>query len=692
MRRPAGPGSRAARGAAGALVLAGALVVPAAHAQEPPATGVRVLPTGGLSMEAAALLLSGQQGGTLPLAVLATPLEATPGGVRVAVVVEVAGPPLLARHTGEGPLWLDLALYVVGGDGAVLASLLETMQLDLATWRERLADGGVKVVRSLELPPGSHSLRALVRHPPSREVGLSVGPLVVPDPSGGTPALRAPVFVEDADPWVASAPGPSPAAWGGGLPAARPVLVLGGTVTLRLQVPRALAGGPLEVELDPSGGGSIRLPATTAPDGAAAPPGLVALAVEFQPAGAPAGDAALRVVTAGGEAASLRVPVVVAAEGSGGSSWVTLATAGRGPERGAADKARVRAPEASHPRPSVPRRQRAAAYRRALLPLAEQDGARAREELTAFDAGLLSSGVLPEELSATELDVLGALSAAEAEAVLPVLWHYLELYREQVGGSPLLASHAREMVYRLADLYAASASAPGAGELAATALGAHVATLPPDASRQFLARALRHALDLHPQDRLALLCSAIDAARHGDHDLAVERLEALRRLEPGEPEVLLRLAHSRARLGERRRARALLTELLETPAAAETPPPWWLPLAYQELAQVLVEDDRAAAERVLRRGLARLPGEEKLSLQLALLLGERGDRARAAGVLADVRPAPDDRGYDSARHRFPQLPAEPLQRAAAEVRSRAEAARTRLAAALQGAPSDGRAR
>src|SRR5262249_42052063 len=101
--------------------------------------------------------------------------------------------------------------------------------------------------------------------------------------------------------------------------------------------------------------------------------------------------------------------------------------------------------------------------------------------------------------------------------------------------------------------------------------------------------------------------------------------------------------------------------------------------------------DAAAGERTLRAGLARLPGEEKLALELAMLLTRRHQRDAARAVISSIVASAADRGYDGARYRFPARPDDVLAAAAAELAARAAGARRQLAAGLAvgGEPGEG---
>ncbi len=103
---------------------------PPAEAEAPPA--VRVLRTGGLRVETAALLLSGQQGGPVALEARALPLPGKIAGApdkgKVAVVIEAASRALARAAAAEGlPLLpVDVVVYALDGRGALAGSVIET--------------------------------------------------------------------------------------------------------------------------------------------------------------------------------------------------------------------------------------------------------------------------------------------------------------------------------------------------------------------------------------------------------------------------------------------------------------------------------------------------------------------------------------------------------------------------------------
>ena len=687
---------------------------PVAGTNEEPA-GVRVLRTGGLDLEQAALLLSGQEGGPLPLAVFAAPIAAAAGGADTLVVVEVDGAALLAPPAAPpvappaaqpvAPpaerLYLDLCIYVLSGSGpAVAASVLETVEVDLAAHRERIASAGIRLVRHVVLPAGDHSLRVLVRNRTTRDLGLRVRPLAVPSFAAGTPLLAGPFFAGHSAAWLdVGNDGAAAPSWLPAPPAALPVMSVTAPTHFDV-VGSAGAAGPFEVQLE-HGGKPVATVAAVVHARRPLADGLevVTLSVELPPL--PAAVAELRVRSGGATLAPLRVVHVEA--GAAPAVWTAVLAGARAAQSG------VRAPAGSPPPPPPPqrhgRRQWSTTYRRALQQLTGEPPEAGTAAVVAFEQGVLAAeGGNAQPLAELELEVLGELAAKDAEALWPVMALYLQTHREHLAArATLTATHAQRMILALADLYAKSAAAPSR-RMATVPLLALVADLPLGRERFLRTRALEAARGYDAQNAGVLLCAAVGAEAYGDHEQAVQALAQLRRVDAGNVEAQLRLGVIHARTGAERAARAALRAAIAgaprsgestngaprsgestngaDPAAAT---PWWLPLAYQELGRLQLEaGDLADAERLLRQGLARLPREEKLSLLLASVLGKRGDREGAQAVLDEMAPSPVDRGFDSARVRYMQLPTEPLLRAREELLRLAAAARPRLAAALVG--------
>jgi tetratricopeptide (TPR) repeat protein len=654
---------------------------PAATVAALPA-GVRVLTTGGVDMEQAALLLSGQEGGALPLAAFASAVGPASGGVETLVVLEIAGAALLKESAS--PLYVDVCLYVLTGDPpAVTASVLQTVAIDLEQQGEVLADGGLQLVRRLVLPAGEHSLRVLVRNRANRDLALRVLPLSVPTFAAGTPALLGPFFAPSPGRWllVPASAGPTAVPGPPATPPALPLIAVGGAAELQV-VTSPGQGAGLEIELRRDGKTIAAVPAVVAERTPLAA-GLELLTLSFDLPALPSGIAELGVRDAGGTVAT-RSTKVVLTEGTVAAAWPSLLAGAPVAPTAAAGAGLPAAP----PRRGLGRlgeRQVAKRYREALQQLAGDGAEAARAAVAALESEALSGkSVEPRELVEIELGVLAPLAETSPEALWPVLALYVDSHRQHLAARAGVASlHTQQMVLRLAALFAESAP-PAARPQAAVPLLALVADLPASGEHDLRVRALAAAREYQPDDAAILLCIAVDDERHADYQGAIEALSALRRLAPDDREVRLRLGINHARLGSQRQARSELGAALRGDA---DPPPWWLPLAYQELGRLHLDGgDLHAAEGVLRQGLARLPREEKLSLLLAQVLERGGDAAAAVEVLSAVIPSPQDRGFDSARHRYVQLPRQRLERARAELGELAGAARPRLAAALAAAP------
>ncbi len=129
--------------------------------------------------------------------VLAVPRPAEGGFARVPVLVELSGEPLLEGEKG-GRTTLELYAYANDTENHLSDFFTQTVFLDVAASRQRLLAGGLRYWGELQLPPGEHRLRVLVRNGQTGRMGLSVQSLRVPDFSAPGPYLAPPIFVESA--------------------------------------------------------------------------------------------------------------------------------------------------------------------------------------------------------------------------------------------------------------------------------------------------------------------------------------------------------------------------------------------------------------------------------------------------------------------------------------------------------------
>jgi hypothetical protein len=539
------------------------------------ASDVRVVQAAGIGVESAALLMSGQEGGEIPLGALALPVRGEAEKTRVLLRLRLDGPALLAGQTAD-VLRAEVSLYALDAGQGVQASLLDTIEIDLPALRDAVQRGGVDFLGSLELRPGAYSIRLLARNLETGRLAVRTLPLTVPDPASldAAPPLSPPPVAGD----------PRPTA-------------------------RSASLGPLDPPPFPQ-------------------------------------DAA---VPAPASAAS-------------------------------ATPANIEAPRPPRiPDTAEGRKLRAAvrsAYREALAQLAAGREAAALAAVAAVEDSLFRRAENPvgvDDLIGIEAAADEELAAKDPEVLVPLLRFHQRLHEEATVKRRLQGSTvAREVFTRLADRYREH----GKLELARRFQSTFGVELLLAGVRTLGMRLLRQVAAEDPGDEIALLAMAVAAERLGERDVAAGYLQALLRAHPDHREARLRLALDLARLGKKTEAEAALGDLLRDGDAS-----WRLRLAYQELARLQRTDDPAAAEQTLRAGLARLPGDEKLTLLLAAVREQTAGPAAGREVLAAWKPEGND-GGGAARNRYNLLPEEPLRHALAELDREAAARRAQLGAAL----------
>lgn len=643
---------------------------PAAAAAPKGRPALRVLRTGGLKVDSAALLLSGQQGGPLPIAVLPLPF---PGGgerARVPVVIEVSGRSLLARPAEEADdplLRVDLAVYALGDQGMIAGTLADTVEIDLERLEDQLGKAGLRYWGELSLLPGNYSLRVLARrHGSATDLGLRSLPLTVPARS--TNALLTPFVVPRAGgPWldVRASSGEPAAALASplapisrdGLPEARPVFASPGTVAV--EIPAAalpLGTDKLTAALRQAGGQgeAAEVPLTLGDRRATGIAGLELIAARLSIPSLPPGEYLLWVKR--GDAVSPPLSVQIAAPEGLPESW---AAAGEGGREEAMAEPRAEGRKGRLNRTEVAAFERS--FRAALLSLSGGDIGAARAGLSSLESSLLDrkEPIPLGEVAELEIRILRKIGKDDPEALLPILELYGETYRQAIRQRAFQRStHARGLLLSLADFYGNRSSSTEGKKAMARFLVAFAAELsriqePGGASTW----AWKRTLDIEPGDEIALLCLAIDAEKRGAYREALPYLEQLHTRHPANREGTLRLAIILARLESNRRARELLAALTEPPAAD-----WTADLAFQELARMQLAAGRPAeAEKTLKAAVARFPADEKLSLLLASALDRQGRQGEARALLASFKPGSP--GESAARLRYSDLPEEALRKA-----------------------------
>ncbi|HYH45054.1 MAG TPA: tetratricopeptide repeat protein [Thermoanaerobaculia bacterium] len=666
---------------------------------------IRVRRTGGLRVETAALILSGQQGGTVPLAAFAVPLPGTAERARVHVLVEIDGSALPPPKEDGAPLRFEVFVYALAG-ATIQGSLLETVEIDPGRLGAETARTGVRLTGEMALLPGEYTLRVLAGDSASSQLGLRSSPLTVPDFRKAGAVLLPPLFVLPAgsSAWVParSSRGDGDGALarlaGGSFPAARPILTPGRPAAFRLpayQLPSEVADLRLEVRKAGGSGGErvADWPARIERREAAGAAGLEMLAVTFTPRDVPQGEYEIVAVAPGTAGADTRSPALLLyllEDGGGVEVWAEI-TPGAGAAPAVAETGATAPGRRPARRRRIDERPIKESYRAALGRLAAGEEAAAREAVAKLEISLLTGAepLARDELAEIQVEVVRELRASSPESLAPLLPLYEELargYQDRRLVQP--AMHAVTMVFSVVELYMEKSTSAESKRISAAFLAGLTPSLLRAGLTGFTERALRLALELDPDQEAAQLCLAVQAERLGRYDEAERLLERVATRYPGNAEARLRWALVDLRQGQVREARARLSELTAPakPAAQANPraaaastesrgesdtagaDDWVLALAFQELVDLeMAAGDLAAAARTAEAGLARLPGDEKLRLQHALLLDLRGRAKEAEQDLATLRPAAELTGA-TPRHRYGQLPEDLLARTRRELR------------------------
>lgn len=263
----------------------------------------------------------------------------------------------------------------------------------------------------------------------------------------------------------------------------------------------------------------------------------------------------------------------------------------------------------------------------------------APDELIRLETSVIAEGN-PESrkrLLQEEQRVLHAVGESNLEAYVPIAMLHHETYRrylERGERRSLAMIHARSMARDLAIRYWQDSGSLGSALVASQLLASLGGMLQQSAQQLQAGELFQQALELDGRNPTALLGLATLYEKNSQFESAVKGLRRLLEVEPGHAEARLRLALSlrrqeRPEPADLAEARKLLEELT---AASE--PSWLGSLPFQELARLHSEEERTSeAEKVLRAGLERFPGDVRLHVQLAAVLDRRGESAEAASLV-----------------------------------------------------------
>ncbi len=592
---------------------------------------------GGLDTRSAALMLSAQEAGDLEVSALAIPLPdpADSGKSRVTLVVDVGDAALLdaaaARPTAAGrTLIVEVYAYALDGDNALIDSLTQAFRLDLERHHPLLSagGGGVKFFGDLDLPAGSYSLRVLVLQRSSGRLGLRILPLEVPSWGAG-PLLLPPVRREPPAGWIlVQTAGRAPAfpvsvdgqPW---VPSARRELDAGERAGYLL-LGRELDRGLRAQLVDESHAAQAEIGLGDLRPVAGGAPGLEALAAEIDAAAVEAGEYRLRISAADGPAAVDSVPLVVRPSAGGRPESAEPDGLSRRDSRGR---------QAAFERLEAVRH----GYDQALDRLAAGDRAGALEPLIEIERSRIGSGSAEEQkrLATAQLEIARELSGPSPEQLLAVIRIHEALYRRYHRQQRyLLATHSRQVVSLLAELYLVRSRSPRADHLVACALASLAGYLQQTGALPAAELAYLDALAHDPDHPAALIGLAAIQESFGQYEHASVLLQRLHKQQPDDTQARLRLGVNLRRLDKARRAVDHLSAAISEPG-----PEWVAAVAAQELAGLHAGEKRLGdAIAVLEEAAARHSENQRLKVQLAALLDHAGRRGEALTVLDGLDP------------------------------------------------------
>lgn len=614
---------------------------------------------------AAALLLSGQQGGGIPLHILALPGLGTSG--ETAIVVEAPGLPLLEGFDGTA-LEVEIFVYALDSRQEVISGSTQHLSLDLRRHREVLEQGGLQAVTSLPLPAGSSLLRVLVRSA-GGAIGLKSAVVEVPANKLEASPLHV-ILPAPADQWlivVDPKEGETDPALVYPFRLGKETFVPSPWPKLEAvrEVPALLAGRwpkelPSQVRL------SLRSLGT----------GLESSQVVSQVERWPGSIGGLDLLSLNLDLSSQKAGVYalkIAASGPHGEELETrelevwLSQPRRGPIPPQLAGGEDLAPGSpAHSRPPPEASGVAAAdleelrhgYHGILRHLGEgsREVAHGELQMLMLRAADLAEGAA-QALAESLNQEIAKLPPGSWEGLLALALAHGEvtdlLYsRKKYGAGNLSSAMAVDLVEARAKRLGTAAAHQDASRLLT-----RLATVFLDlgASARSL-EYLRRSLQLWPESGDALLLLAAWSEKQGDVPRAADLLGRLVRLNPEHQEARLRWAVNLGRMGQGRRARRLLQELLSGQSAT-----WIHLLAGQELARLEIEAGRAAAgEKVLREAVAQWPENPRLHLQLVSLLEAEGRPVDARTWLKRV-PWRADPEAESERYRYNRWPRKNLR-------------------------------
>jgi tetratricopeptide (TPR) repeat protein len=624
----------------------------------PPAGTIETLSLGGVSARGVALLLSGQSGGEVSGSVVWTGGGlATGAELSLQVFVEVDGGQLLAGSS-QLPIPIEVYGYLLDRSGNLAGHISAGLLVDGRLLAQRIDQTGVKFVGELSAPPDLYSFRIVVRNRRTQRFFLARRDLDFRIENPPDLLLLPPLLAEPQDSWVIAGEHsmeldsvqneiPGIGSW----PSARPTWRADAPIEMVIGCSKLDEGRQLSARLLDRFGQPVLDPNVEVGQPVATTDSLTFYDVRIAAPDTPLGEYRLVVEmtdTNSGTTVSQSLPVLIHDRDSA-FVW-TDSAAGEIVQVAATKPAGADQPTPEDLAVETIR----AAYLEALQLWSEQQAVAARRRLAELERPLQSTATPRGWRQLVTVERLTALTLARskpASLMALALLHRDMFSWYQARREPQLARHSWQMAAMLA-------------RTASTINGWQ----PPDRFREYLLLDLANRLirsgQRHPTQQLleatveiapasapALLRLGALHERTGSPDEAVDYLEKLYRKHPGNLEGRLRLAVNQVRIEKDKAAEELLRGLL-----APSAPLWIQTLAYQELGRLLTGNDRGnEAEVLLRKGVAQIPGNQRLQVLLAHTL-DQTRQPQEAGTVIDQLETHASQQSTSPRYRYSLWP------------------------------------
>jgi Tfp pilus assembly protein PilF len=288
-----------------------------------------------------------------------------------------------------------------------------------------------------------------------------------------------------------------------------------------------------------------------------------------------------------------------------------------------------------------------------------------------------------------EQEVIHQVGAADFEVMVPIAVLHHEAYRRLLArgssrGHALAMIHTRNMAKDLALLYHEQSGSEGAALVASRLLTSIGGLLLQSAQQLPAAEMFQKAVELDGRNIPALLALATIYEKNAQAESAVKFLRQALAVEPANAEGRLRLALNLKRQEQTEESRKLLAGL-----TADKDDSWVTPLAYQELARLDTDRKKSSeAEKVLREGIQRFPGDLRLRIQLAAVLDRRGAPGEATALIEKALTAPSSGEAANSRYLYNAVRADEFAQTRTFLDENSKSRLQVLAQALNAPPAD----